>query len=139
MIYNMRTLEAGDIFPFVSIVSKIGLKDIAKCLGKDRLTKIVESVNKGKNKGKDESTSESVTDDVLNDIGLDVALEILDVVLNSIGKCRDELFVFLASICKVDVADIEHQPLDDFMNQLLAFIRKKELMSFISVASKFIK
>jgi hypothetical protein len=127
----MRKLEAGDIFPFVSLISKIGLKDIAKCFNKERLTRIVEDVQKDGI----EETATSMTDE----IGMDVAIEIMDVIFSNAGKCKNEFFDFLASLIGEDKEIAIHMSLDELVNLILEFIKKPELESFIKVASKLIK
>lgn len=135
MVYEMRKLQAKDIIPFTNLISKIKVKDIAACFGKDRLTRIIENVSK--EKAEDEVSEDN--DDFVETIGYDVVLEVVDVILINLPDCEQPLFDFLANITGQKAETIKSMELSDFIEQIKAFIQKDELKDFTKVAAKLIK
>ena len=91
-VYTLRELEARDIAPMASILSKIGIKDIKECFnGQD-----LKDLASGK---ADEAT--------INAIGMSIMLDIVGIVLENYSKCQDNVFKFLASLSGMDAKQIE--------------------------------
>jgi hypothetical protein len=132
MTYEMRDICAKDIFPFVSIIRKIGLDEIAECFGRDRLTKLVENVQH-----KNDEDSENTTD-IAREIGIDVIMKITSIIINNMSKIEDDIFNWFSSFTGQKRETIENMPIDDFVEQIKTFLKKPELESFISAASKYI-
>lgn len=131
MVYEMRTINAKDIFPFVSIIYKIGIDEIAECFGRDKLTKLVKDVQT-KTKNKKDAKAETVSE-----IGVDVVLKIVSIILKNMSKIEDDLFEFFASITGQNKETIENMAFEDFIEQIKEFIKKPEFDSFIKAASKY--
>ena len=81
--YTLRKLEAKDIAPMASILSKIGLKEVKNCFSPDDMKAIAGG----------ESGIEAV-----GAVGVSVAFEIAGVILSNYERCQNDVFSFLASL-----------------------------------------
>ena len=123
-VYTLRELEARDIAPMASILSKIGIKDIKECFnGQD-----LKDLASGK---ADEAT--------INAIGMSIMLDIVGVVLENYSKCHDNVFKFLASLSGMEAKQIESLPLDTFTEMIIDVVKKEEFKDFFKVVSKLLK
>ena len=116
--FELRTLEAKDIAPVASILSKIGMKEIKDCFSADDL--------------------KGMTDDAAT-VGVTVMFNIAGVILSNYEKAQTDIFKFLASLSGMDLKDIEKLPLDTFTEMVIAVVQKEEFKSFFSVVSKLFK
>ena len=123
-VYTLRELEARDIAPMASILSKIGIKDIKECFnGQD-----LKDMASGK---ADEAT--------INAIGMSIMLDIVGIVLENYSKCQDNVFKFLASLSGMDAKQIESLPIDIFTEMIIDVVKKEEFKDFFKVVSKLLK
>lgn len=123
-VYTLRELEARDIAPMASILSKIGIKDIKECFnGQD-----LKDLASGK---ADEAT--------INAIGMSIMLDIVGIVLENYSKCQDNVFKFLASLSGMEAKQIESLPLDTFTEMIIDVVKKEEFKDFFKVVSKLLK
>ena len=123
-VYTLRELEARDIAPMASILSKIGIKDIKECFnGQD-----LKDMASGK---ADEAT--------INAIGMSIMLDIVGIVLENYSKCQDNVFKFLASLSGMDAKQIESLPIDTFTEMIIDVVKKEEFKDFFKVVSKLLK
>lgn len=123
-VYTLRNLEAKDIAPMASILSKIGIKDIKECFnGQD-----LKDLASGK---ADEAT--------ITAIGMSIMLDIVGIVLENYSKCQDNVFKFLASLSGMEAKQIESLPLDTFTEMIIDVVKKEEFKDFFKVVSKLLK
>ena len=112
---TLRPLEAKDIAPMASILSKIGVKQFKDCFPTDVKTKDMEAV------------------------GISVAFEIAGIILANYEKCQDDIFKFLASLSGMTKEEVEKLSLATFMEMVVALVQKDEFKDFFSVVSKLLK
>lgn len=136
MKYEMRTLNATDIFPMLNIISKIGLRNIKSLVNDGTINSIVASAKASKD-ATDESKEQSK--DMLEKVGISLFLELGDIVCGNIMKCQDDIFNFLANLCDVDVEEMKHIGMDEFAELCIRFLKKDELGDFMKAVSKFLK
>lgn len=136
MNYEMRKLKAVDLFPMVTIISKIGLKNIKPLIEDGTINTIVETA---KNKKDEESNDKNSNDDALNKIGLSLFLELGDIVCGNIMKCQNDIFGLFASLCDVDADEIRNVDIDEFAELCITFLTKDELGDFMKAVSKYLK
>ena len=122
--YTLRKLEAKDIAPMASILSKIGLKEVKNCFSPNDMKAIVGG----------EGSIEAV-----GAVGVSVAFEIAGVILSNYERCQNDVFKFLASLSGMDIKQIETLPLDTFTEMVIDVVRKEEFADFIKVVSKLFK
>lgn len=136
MKYEMRTLNATDIFPMLNIISKIGLRNIKSLVNDGTINTIVESARTEKT-SKDGNKPQQR--DVLEKVGISLFLELGDIVCGNIMKCQDDIFNFLAALCNVDVDEIKQIGMDEFAELVITFLKKDELGDFMKAVSKSLK
>ena len=122
--YTLRKLEAKDIAPMASILSKIGLKEVKNCFSPDEMKAI----------GGGESGIEAV-----GAVGVSVAFEIAGVILGNYERCQNDVFSFLASLSGMDIKQIESLPLGTFTEMVFDVVKKEEFKDFMKVVSKLFK
>lgn len=110
---NLRNLEATDIAPMASILSKIGIKEFKNCIPKDAKGNIEE-------------------------IGVAVAFEIAGVVLANYSKCQEDIFKFFASLTEKTTEEISKMSLVEFTKLVVFFFKKEEFKDFYKVVSEFL-
>ena len=122
--YTLRKLEAKDIAPMASILSKIGLKEVKNCFSPDDMKAIAGG----------EGGIEAV-----GAVGVSVAFEIAGVILSNYERCQNDVFSFLASLSGMDIKQIESLPLDIFTEMVIDVVKKEEFKDFMKVVSKLFK
>lgn len=122
--YTLRKLEAKDIAPMASILSKIGLKEVKNCFSPDDMKAIAGG----------EGGIEAV-----GAVGVSVAFEIAGVILSNYERCQNDVFSFLASLSGMDIKQIESLPLGTFTEMVIDVVKKEEFKDFMKVVSKLFK
>lgn len=122
--YTLRKLEAKDIAPMASILSKIGLKEVKNCFSPDDMKAIA---------GGDGSI------EAVGAVGVSVAFEIAGVILSNYERCQNDVFSFLASLSGMDIKQIESLPLGTFAEMVIDVVKKEEFKDFMKVVSKLFK
>lgn len=122
--YELRNLEAKDIAPVASILSKIGIREVKSCFSPDDMKAIAGS----------ECSMEAI-----GAVGVSVALEIADVILRNYERCQYDIFRFLSSLSGIDVEQIESMPPYIFAEMVIDVIMKEEFKDFMKVVSKLFK
>ena len=122
--YTLRKLEAKDIAPMASILSKIGLKEVKNCFSPDDMKAIAGG----------EGGIEAV-----GAVGVSVAFEIAGVILSNYERCQNDVFSFLASLSGMDIKQIESLPLGTFTEMVFDVVKKEEFKDFMKVVSKLFK
>ena len=122
--YTLRKLEAKDIAPMASILSKIGLKEVKNCFSPDDMKAIAGG----------EGGIEAV-----GAVGISVAFEIAGVILGNYERCQNDVFSFLASLSGMDIKQIESLPLGTFAEMVFDVVKKEEFKDFMKVVSKLFK
>ena len=122
--YELRKLEAKDIAPIASILSKIGIKEIKGCFSHADM----QSLTDGK------TTEESIAA-----VGAAVMFEMAGVILGNYEKCQNDIFRFLSSLSGMDMKQIESLPLDTFAEMVIDVVKKEEFKDFMKVVSKLLK
>ena len=122
--YTIRKLEAKDIAPMASILSKIGLKEVKNCFSPDDMKAIAGG----------EGGIEAV-----GAVGVSVAFEIAGVILSNYERCQNDVFSFLASLSGMDIKQIESLPLGTFTEMVFDVVKKEEFKDFMKVVSKLFK
>lgn len=122
--YTIRKLEAKDIAPMASILSKIGLKEVKNCFSPDDMKAIAGG----------EGGIEAV-----GAVGVSVAFEIAGVILGNYERCQNDVFSFLASLSGMDIKQIESLPLGTFAEMVIDVVKKEDFKDFMKVVSKLFK
>nr|DAH31961.1 MAG TPA: hypothetical protein [Caudoviricetes sp.] len=134
--YELRNLEADDLFIMIGIISKIGIKEFKGCFESDEVKAAITNVAKQK---KDADANEDADDDVVASIGISVALDIAAILLANIGKCKNDIYALLANLSGVKEKEIAKLPIKTFTGMIFDLVKKKEFADFFQDAAKFLK
>ena len=127
MEYNMRNLQATDIFSVVKILNGIGLKNIKESIDFEEINKI--------RKGMTEDNADAVT----SQVGVNVVMSIATVILENLPNVESDLYNFIGSVIDMKPKDVAKMDMGDFMEVLVTIIQKEEFKDFFKRASKLIK
>lgn len=115
--FELRKLEAKDIAPMASIITKMGWKEFKTAF---------QSVDP-----KDMESPEA--------LGMAMAFDMAGIVLANYEKCQSDVFSFLSSLSGMKVKQIESLPPADFAAMVIAVVQKEEFKDFFTVVSTLFK
>lgn len=127
MEYEMRKLQATDLFSVVKILNGIGLKNIKEAIDFEEINKI--------RKGMTEDNADVIT----SQVGLNVVMSIATVILENLPKIENDLYTFVGSVIGIKTKDVAKMDMGEFMDVLISIIQKEEFKDFFKRASKLIK
>ena len=127
MEYEMRKLQATDIFSVVKILNGIGLKNVKEAIDFEEINKI--------RKGMTEDNADTIT----SQVGLNVVMSLATVIIENLPKVENELYNFIGSVIDVKAKDVAKMDMGEFMDVLITIIQKEEFKDFFKRASKLIK
>ena len=127
MEYEMRNLQATDIFSVVKILNGIGLKNVKEAINFEEINKI--------RKGLTEDNADVIT----SQVGLNVVMSLATVIIENLPKIENDLYNFIGSVIDMKPKDVAKMDMGDFMEVLVTIIQKEEFKDFFKRASKLIK
>ena len=127
MEYNMRNLQATDIFSVVKILNGIGLKNIKESIDFEEINKI--------RKGMTEDNADAVT----SQVGVNVVMSIATVIIENLPNVESDLYNFIGSVIDMKAKEVAKMDMGEFMDILVSIIQKEEFKDFFKRASKLIK
>ena len=127
MEYNMRNLQATDIFSVVKILNGIGLKNIKESIDFEEINKIRKVM------------TEDNADAVTSQVGVNVVMSIATVILENLPNVESDLYNFIGIVIDMKAKDVAKMDMGEFMDLLIAIIQKEEFKDFFKRASKLIK
>ena len=127
MEYNMRNLQATDIFSVVKILNGIGLKNIKEAINLDEINNL--------RKGMTEDNADVIT----SQVGINVVMSIATIILENLPNVESDLYNFIGSVIDMKAKDVAKMDMGDFMDLLITIIQKEEFKAFFKRASKLIK
>lgn len=131
MEYEMRKLQATDIFSVVKILNGIGLKNIKEAIDFEEINKI--------RKGMTGDNAEDNSEKVYSQVGVKVVMSIATVILENLPKIENDLYTFVGSVIGIKTKDVAKMDMGEFMDVLITIIKKEEFKDFFKRASKLIK
>lgn len=124
MSFELRELKATDIMPMVKILSKIGLKNIKESFSEENLKAMISSIN-------GETNEEKATY-----LGFSLIVDIVDIILENLPSCENEIYSFLAGLSGKTVDEIKDLGLGEFTTMIIEVIQKEEFKDFFKAVSK---
>ena len=131
MKYEMRSLQASDIFSVVKILNGIGLNNVKEAINIEEINEIRKTMT--------EDNSEDNSEKVYSQVGVKVVMSIATVILENLPKVENDLYTFIGSVIGVKAKDVAKMDMGEFMDLLIAIIQKEEFKDFFKRASKLIK
>lgn len=123
--YVMRELEGDDAFLMISILSKIGIERLRRCIETNGIKTAVQIMM---NSNMDEKAKE----EEMNKISVVVILEIASAVLERLPECRTEIYTLLAQVTGAKYDEIAHMKLIPLTKMIKEFFRKPEFSDFFT-------
>ena len=127
MEYEMRNLQATDIFSVVKILNGIGLNNVKEAIDFEEINNI--------RKGMTEGNADVIT----SQVGLKVVMSVATIILENLPKVENDLYTFVGSVIGVKAKDVAKMDMGEFMDVLIAIIKKDEFKDFFKRASRLIK
>ena len=127
MEYEMRNLQASDIFSVVKILNGIGLNNVKEAIDFEEINNI--------RKGMTEGNADVIT----SQVGLKVVMSLATVILENLPKVENDLYTFVGSVIGVKAKDVAKMDMGEFMDVLITIIQKEEFKDFFKRASQLIK
>ena len=131
MKYEMRSLQASDIFSVVKILNGIGLNNVKEAINIEEINEIRKTMT--------EDNSEDNSEKVYSQVGVKVVMSVATVILENLPKVENDLYTFVGSVIGVKAKDVAKMDMGDFMDVLISIIQKEEFKDFFKRASKLIK
>ena len=131
MKYEMRSLQASDIFSVVKILNGIGLNNVKEAINIEEINEIRKTMT--------EDNSEDNSEKVYSQVGVKVVMSIATVILENLPKVENDLYIFVGSVIGVKAKDVAKMDMGEFMDVLITIIKKEEFKDFFKRASKLIK
>ena len=130
-MYEIRPLNARDIFPMTKIIRKIGLKDFGKCFEPEEIKAITDTFS--------ENGEEKSMEDLAEIVGVSVVLKIVDIVLEHLPDVGEEVFAFIAGLIGRTKDEVAMLPMDVFFELVVDVFKRKEFVGFMKVVSRLVK
>ena len=126
---ELRKLQATDLFIIVKIINTLGIKKIKESINVDEIKSAREKIlEDGSNKNA-----------VYKEIGTKVIMSVIDVVIENIPLIEQDLFKFMGNLANVKPEEIAKMDIGDFMDLLIAVIKKEEFKDFFGRALRLTK
>ena len=120
--FELRMLTSQDIFPVCGIIRKIGFKEIKEVFSNPELIELA--------KGGTAS---------IESIGFGITLDLAGVLISNLPACEKELYAFVSSVSGRKVDELRAMSMADFLEIVVAIIRKDEFRDFFRVARRSLK
>lgn len=137
--YELRSLEADDLFIMVGIISKIGVKEFKACFESNDVKDAIKAMFDQKGNADDDGEKADADDDGFVSIGISVALDIAAILMANIGKCKNDIYALLANLSGMKEKEIAKLPIKTFTSMVYDLVKKEEFTDFFRDAAKFLK
>lgn len=132
--YELRNLEADDLFIMIGIISKIGIKEFKGCFESDEVKAAIKVMIERKKNADNDGEKADADDDNIASVGVSVALDIAAILLANIGKCKNDIYALLANLSGMKEREIAKLPIKTFTGMLFDLVKKEEFADFFQDA-----
>lgn len=123
--YTLRELEGDDAFLMISILSKIGIERLKKCMEANAVKAAARIMM-------DKEADAKAKDEAMNSIGIALTLEIASTVLERLPDCKTEIYTLLAQVSGMPYEEVAHMKLIPLTKMIKEFFRKPEFPDFFT-------
>lgn len=127
-VYTFRPLAAPDVFPMFRILGKIGINEFTDAFGRESVQKMMTTV-----------TGKNGVENLTTMVGAQVMLEMVNVIINNLPKCEQEIYNLLSSTSNLTVDQVKGLGFATFFEMVIDFVKKDEFKDFIKVVSALFK
>ena len=127
--FELRSLEADDMFPMFQIVSKIGIKEFKSCFESAAVQEAVSKIA-----GENKSDKGAVAA-----VGMMVAFDVVGILMTNISKAKEDIYFLLSNLSGMSRDEIAKLPPKTFMEMIVAVVKKEEFLDFFQGVSELLK
>lgn len=127
--FELRSLEADDMFPMFQIVSKIGIKEFKSCF---ESAAVQEAVSKIAVENKSDKGAVAA-------VGMMVAFDVVGILMTNISKAKEDIYFLLSNLSGMSRDEIAKLPPKTFMEMIVAVVKKEEFLDFFQGVSELLK
>lgn len=124
---ELRRLCATDLFVMVRILNKIGFNKVKDAIDMDE-------IKKARAKITDDNSEE-----VISSLGTTVVMSIAGVLLENLPNIEKDLYELIGNLANMKPKDVAQMDIAQFMETIVAVLKKEEFKDFFREASKLIK
>lgn len=124
--YQLRDLQAKDLFLLTRVVNSLGIKKLA-------------DVFRNKIDIKAIATDNVSNEDAVREVGYGTIIEIVGVVLENLPSCENDLYKFLAAISNLTEKKVSELPPGDFVDMISDVVKKDDFRDFFTRAAQFLR
>lgn len=118
MNYELRDITSKDLFTMMQIIRKIGVSEF-----KTAFTGIDIFTDKEGNLD-------------LEKMGIPIAMELGGILIENLPNAENEIYKFLSNLSALPIKTIQDMPPAEFIEMILAVVKKPEFKDFFTVLSK---
>lgn len=133
--FELRELKSSDIFPMFKILGKIGFKDLKDKLTPDKVKELTSMFKQDETADADQKESVD-TDEQMMFIGFNVIFEVVEIIMNNLPSCEQEIYSFLAGLSGMKVKEVANLPLATFTEMIVEVLKKEEFKDFFKAVSR---
>lgn len=133
--FELRELKSSDIFPMFKIMGKIGFKDLKDRLTPDKVKELTAMFKQDETADADQKESVDA-DEQMMFIGFNVIFEVVEIIMNNLPNCEQEIYSLLASLSGMKVKEIANLPLMTFTEMIVELLKKEEFKDFFKAVSR---
>lgn len=127
MGFNLRKLQATDLFSMVQIINKIGIDNIKNAINFEEITKVKKNLN-------EENKTEFI-----GKLGETIVFSVISLVFEKLPIIEKDLYRFMGSVANMKDKDVASLSPDDFIALVIAIFKKEEFKDFFSRALSLVK
>lgn len=120
--YELYPLKADDLFLLIRVLKGVDLKRLAGVFANKVDVTDLEQAQKS-----------------IDDLGMDTVIECVGIIIDNLPNCKDDLYVFLASVSNLDEAQIANMPIGDFISMIKDVVTGSGFVDFFTQATKLLQ
>jgi hypothetical protein len=119
--YELRALCADDVFPVLTILKKVGIKEFKSCFESPEVMAAI---------------SQEKVD--VEAVGITVVFDIATIIIGNLPSCREDIYAFLSGLSGMKKEEIAALPMLTFTEMIVDVVKKDEFKGFMKVVSKLL-
>lgn len=124
---ELRKLCATDLFVMVRILNNIGFKKVKDVIDIEEIKKARAKLTDGNN------------DEVLSSLGTTIVMSVADVLIENLPNIEKDLYDLIGNLTNMKPKEVAQMDIAQFMECIVAILKKEEFKDFFREASKLIK
>ena len=127
MEFELRRLQASDLFAMVKLLNVIGFKELKNVINLDEIKEARKNIT-------DENK-----ETLYAEMGTKIITSLVPFVFEKLSIAENEIYTFVGGIANMKAKDVAKMDAIDFIDLLTEIFKKEEFKDFFKRASKLIK